>query len=303
MSENQLAPWLARTLDTITHSFQQERLTHALMVDSVPGWGLYELVPHVVSTILSIDDQASINHHLDYMLIQRAEKSRGKGKDKLKIEQIKEALDFLLATPIQAERRLVVIEEAEALTIPATQALLKILEEPPANKHIVLFTTDGGLLPPTIRSRCHRFGVQRGSIEEVEQYLASQVEDVAELRSYLTDFGGAPFRTLDAYRAKSFNLTAALAQFVRNQRTLVETAELLIKNEDDPHDTLMRWQYAALRFAQNAKLVEPVACFYDELTDLKRQIHEAAGLHNTRQYLRLLIKWQALVQSHQAQRR
>lgn len=302
MSDSRLAPWLERAHEAIKENFENGRLTHALTIEAVPGWGLYELVPYVAATILGIESRNAIDQHLDYLAIQREVKSRGKGKDKLKIEQVKEALNFLLATALQGQSRLVVIEEAEALTIPAVQALLKILEEPPQNKYIVLFTTDGALLPPTIRSRCQRFVVHRGTDEEVEEFLSQSGEDMDKLRSYLTDFGGAPHRALTAHRENAFNLTEALAQFVRNQRTLVETANLMIKQEDDPHDTLTRWQYATLRFAANAQSVEPVAQFYDELSDLRRQIHEAAGLHNTRQYLRLLIKWQMLFRNYQAQR-
>lgn len=303
MSIDRLAPWLERTYEAVKLSLQGDRLPHALLIDAVPGWGLYELVPYVAASVLGVDSESSIEHNLDYMSIQRQLKTRGKGKDKLKIDQVKEALDFLIATNRQSERRLVVIEEAEALTIPATQALLKILEEPPPNKHIVLFTTESALLPPTIRSRCQRFAVQCGTSKELDEFLQRQSTDVETLKTYLDDFGGAPYLALEAHRQQSFNLTETLQQFVRKRQTLVETAEQLMKEEEDPLDTLMRWQYATLRFARNATQVEPIAVFYDELSDLRRQIHEAAGLHNIRQYLRLLIKWQALIQDYQHQRR
>lgn len=50
--------------------------------------------------------------------------------------------------------RMVIIESAERMTIPAQNALLKVIEEPPANTiFMVLVTNTGGVLP-TIQSRC-----------------------------------------------------------------------------------------------------------------------------------------------------
>lgn len=47
-----------------------------------------------------------------------------------------------------------IISEAELLTLDAQQALLKTLEEPPANAYILLGVRDSALLLPTIISRC-----------------------------------------------------------------------------------------------------------------------------------------------------
>jgi len=51
--------------------------------------------------------------------------------------------------------RLVWIEEANLLTIPAQNALLKLLEEPPTNTRFYLTCASSSSLLPTIRSRCH----------------------------------------------------------------------------------------------------------------------------------------------------
>jgi hypothetical protein len=58
--------------------------------------------------------------------------------------------------PVTAPRRLGVVPFADALSIPASNALLKIAEEPPAGVHI-LFTASADNLLPTIRSRAWTF--------------------------------------------------------------------------------------------------------------------------------------------------
>lgn len=51
--------------------------------------------------------------------------------------------------------RIIWIEEANLLTLPAQNALLKVLEEPPTNTTIYLTCFSAQTLLPTIRSRCH----------------------------------------------------------------------------------------------------------------------------------------------------
>ena len=60
----------------------------------------------------------------------------------------------LTLAPMEGGRRVVLIEQASRLTEPAQHALLKLLEEPPANTHLILAGGDDRLLLPAIRSRC-----------------------------------------------------------------------------------------------------------------------------------------------------
>ena len=62
---------------------------------------------------------------------------------------------------------------------------------------------------------------------------------------------------------------------------------------------LLRWQYVTLRLAHNSAIVQPVAQFYDELSDVRRQFREVPGLDRERQYVRLLIKWRSVLNQHQ----
>jgi len=73
-------------------------------------------------------------------------------KSSLTIKQV-QALSASLSI-IPRLPRLIWIEEANLLTIPAQNALLKLLEEPPANTTIYLTTQAQSSLLPTIRSRC-----------------------------------------------------------------------------------------------------------------------------------------------------
>lgn len=78
--------------------------------------------------------------------------------DDVKISQVRDFIHWLSLRPI-GEIRLAVITSAEKLTIEASNALLKTLEEPPSFVLIVLATSNEQEILPTILSRCQKIRV------------------------------------------------------------------------------------------------------------------------------------------------
>lgn len=74
------------------------------------------------------------------------------------IRDLREEAHFL---PNLAKYRVYIIDEAHMLSIGAVNALLKIMEEPPAHVIFVLATTEVHKVPATIQSRCQRFDFKR----------------------------------------------------------------------------------------------------------------------------------------------
>lgn len=72
----------------------------------------------------------------------------------IKIEAIRQLEKFLSHKPYQNDQKIVFIPQADQLTLPAQNALLKTLEEPPAHSLIILVSPHQNQLLPTIISRC-----------------------------------------------------------------------------------------------------------------------------------------------------
>jgi DNA polymerase-3 subunit gamma/tau len=66
-----------------------------------------------------------------------------------------------------------IIDEAQRLTGPAFDALLKLFEEPPPGVRFVLATTEPQKMPATIVGRCQRFDFRRLSLEQLAEHLMS----------------------------------------------------------------------------------------------------------------------------------
>ncbi len=85
----------------------------------------------------------------------------------IKVEQVRDAIDRTAYRPFEGRRRVVIIDEADALAVAAQNALLKTLEEPPPASVFVLVTSRPDVLLPTVRSRCQRLRFGRLAPGEV----------------------------------------------------------------------------------------------------------------------------------------
>jgi DNA polymerase-3 subunit gamma/tau len=87
------------------------------------------------------------------------------------IDDVRSIQDSAKYFPIKADYKFFIIDEVHMLTIQAFNALLKILEEPPEYLIFILATTNPERIPPTIVSRCQRFGLHRLKINEIMEQL------------------------------------------------------------------------------------------------------------------------------------
>lgn len=72
------------------------------------------------------------------------------------IDEIRDLREKVRYAPVEARRKVYIIDEVHMLTTEAANALLKTLEEPPAHVLFILATTEPHRLPATVVSRCQR---------------------------------------------------------------------------------------------------------------------------------------------------
>lgn len=95
--------------------------------------------------------------HPDFRLLERIENKTGTALQRnITVDQVRSLGDLFSVTPALSPWRAVVIDSADDLEPSAANALLKMLEEPPANSIFFLVSHVPGRLLPTIRSRCRR---------------------------------------------------------------------------------------------------------------------------------------------------
>lgn len=87
--------------------------------------------------------------HPDFIVVQR-------NGQFIRIGQIQELISQLSLKPVYANKRVVLVKEAERLNLESANCFLKILEEPPLNTMIVVLAADENQLLETILSRCQK---------------------------------------------------------------------------------------------------------------------------------------------------
>lgn len=92
------------------------------------------------------------------------------------VEDVRDLREKVRLASIRGGMRVWILDEAHMLSKAAANALLKTLEEPPANLIFILATTEPERLPPTILSRCQHYRFRRFS----EQEIASKLEQLAQ---------------------------------------------------------------------------------------------------------------------------
>lgn len=77
------------------------------------------------------------------------------------VDNVRALRDEAIFSPAGAKKRVYIIDEVHMLSTPAFNALLKIMEEPPAHLMFILATTELKKVPATILSRCQRYTFKR----------------------------------------------------------------------------------------------------------------------------------------------
>jgi DNA polymerase-3 subunit delta' len=145
------------------------RLHHGWLLSGAPGIGKATLAFRFARWLLAggtepdlaVDPANLVAHriaagtHPDlFTVARRINPKTDKMQTEIVIATIQEAIRFMRLTPAEGGWRVVVIDGAEDCNPNAANALLKILEEPPARAILLLVTAAPGRLLPTIRSRC-----------------------------------------------------------------------------------------------------------------------------------------------------
>ena len=89
------------------------------------------------------------------------------------VDHVRALRDEAVYTPAAVRKRVYIIDEVHMLSTQAFNALLKILEEPPAHLMFILATTELHKVPATIKSRCQQFSFKRILPGDIAQRLTT----------------------------------------------------------------------------------------------------------------------------------
>ncbi len=116
----------------------------------------------------------------------------------IKIDQVRDVVDRAMYRPFEGRRRVVIIDEADALAHPAQNALLKTLEEPPSLSVFILVTARPDMLLPTVLSRCPQLRFRLLSADEIAAALMARGHPQTEARAVAATADGSLSHAMQA---------------------------------------------------------------------------------------------------------
>ncbi len=137
--------------------------------------------------------------HPDMRWLQRLPKEKGEGLARdITVDQVRALGDFMGLTAAMSLWRVAVIDTVDELQSAGANALLKMLEEPPANTIFFLVSNAAGRLLPTIRSRCRRLDFASLGNDAMTSILEAQAPSLtaAERKRIIAMASGSAARSL-----------------------------------------------------------------------------------------------------------
>ncbi len=175
---------------TLANALKKGSVSHAYLLTGPRGVGktsIARILAHEVNK-LPYNDEVT---HLDIIEIDAASNNG--------VEHVRDLREKAYTTPSSAAYKVYIIDEVHMLSKPAFNALLKILEEPPAHVIFILATTEIHKLPETIISRTQRFTFK--SVDQTQ--VVAHLKDIAasekltisdDALALIAQHGGGSFR-------------------------------------------------------------------------------------------------------------
>lgn len=195
---------------TFLESYNSERMHHAWLITGPRGIGKATLAYRMARFLLkhgrpdaedegalfgdplpkssltsldvAIDDpvarRISAQAHADLLRIEREfDEKKGRFKGQIGVDRVRGVGSFLSKTSAEGGWRVVVIDAADEMNRNSANAVLKVLEEPPAQAILFLVAHNPGRLLPTIKSRCRTLQLNPLSDEHMVQLMQQYVPD------------------------------------------------------------------------------------------------------------------------------
>ena len=154
-----------RLKDNLRHSLARGRISHFYLISGPEGSGKHTLARLMAAAILCSGGNKPCEtcapcrkvmggNHPDFITVDDPEKKT------VPVDLIRRARADIYIQPNESDHKIYLFPRAQDMGIPGQNALLKVLEEPPAYGVFILLTDNPEKLLPTVRSRCTELAMQ-----------------------------------------------------------------------------------------------------------------------------------------------
>jgi DNA polymerase-3 subunit delta' len=143
-------------------SYQNQKLHHAILLCGKKGIGKSSFAIEFAEEIL----ESELPSHPDLFIVKKDDDKR-----EINVDKVRKISDFVNQTSAISPNKFIIIDSACELNKSASNALLKILEEPRPNNFLILISHNLNKVLPTIRSRCQIVKIPDLSLSDFTEIL------------------------------------------------------------------------------------------------------------------------------------
>jgi DNA polymerase-3 subunit delta' len=213
------------------------RLPGAIMLHGPQGIGKATLAFELAVAILTatgdedghrVSEQVAALSHPNLSVLRRRPKDAKGYYTVIRVEDVRELREALHHTRGRAGHRIAILDSIDDCNPSAANALLKTLEEPPADTTFLLISHRPGQLLPTIRSRCHNLALRPLDDDLVARVVTSSLPDLdkSALERAIQLAGGRPRRAFETLSLAENSPVGALLLWLRQPEAAPIAAEL-----------------------------------------------------------------------------
>lgn len=180
--------------DTLINNFRNRcinnSLSHAHLIAGEDGIGKSKLAMILSKLILNGDLD---REYVDIINYRSSKASFG-------VDDVRNIIEEVSKKPFEGEKKVIIINQGNKLTIQAQNALLKTIEEPPIGVHIIILCESLELILDTIKSRCEIYKLTPLTRGELYEYIEVKEFNFSdeEIKSAIAFSEGIPGR-IDRY--------------------------------------------------------------------------------------------------------